>query len=111
MLEQFLSLVDGAKGMTFLILFMVDLLAGIIVAFKEGTFAFNKLADFLNTAVLFYLAGYYMIGILVLAEPAWEPVLVASFALIVASLAADTGLKLKKLGLPIPDSITKILGG
>jgi len=110
MLEQFLSLVDSTKGVTFLILFIVDLLAGVVVSFKEGTFAFNKLANFLNTDVLFYLAGYYMIGVLVLAEPAWEPVLLASFVLIVTSLGASIGLKLKKLGLPIPDQVTKILG-
>jgi len=109
-LVNFWALVDGAKTVTFLILFVVDFIAGVVVAIKTGTFAFNKLANCLSTTVLSMMAGYYLIGLMVTQDPSWQPVLVGSYALIIATMAANIGAKLKKLGLPMPDSVSKLLG-
>lgn len=109
-LANFWALVDGGKTVTFLILFVVDFLAGVIVAIKAGTFAFNKLANCLSTTVFGLIAGYYLIGLMVTQDPAWQSILVGSYVLIIATMVANIGGKLKKLGLPIPDSIGKLLG-
>jgi len=110
-IQQFISLVDGPKLATLLILFLVDFLGGVVVAIKEGTFSLDKLANFINTTVFYYTAGYYLLGIAVLAQPSWQIILPVAFGLIVASLTASVIIKLKKLGIPIPDSIYKVLGG
>ncbi|MFA5285770.1 MAG: phage holin family protein [Smithellaceae bacterium] len=107
--QDFWAMVDGAKTITFLVLFIVDFIAGVVVAIKAGEFAFNKLANCLSSNVLFLIAGYYLIGLMVTQDPAWQAVLIGSYALIIATMVANIGGKLKKLGLPIPDSISKLL--
>lgn len=107
MLEQFLALVDGSKSTVILILIVVDLLAGIIVALKEGTFQFNKLANFLNTTVLCCVAGYYILGLIVMTHREFATLLLAAYGLLDVSLLAGIWAKLGKLfpGLPVPKVI------
>jgi len=109
-INNFIAAVDGGKTFTFIILFSLDFIAGVIVAIKERTFIYSKLANFLNTTVVATVAGYYLLGVMVTIEPSWKPWLVASFAAIVVSLVASIGSKLKKLGIQIPGSISKFTG-
>ena len=106
-INQFLAMVDGAKLLTILVLIVVDLLAGVIVAVKEGTFQLSKIADFLNTSVLYYLGGYLVLGVAATAEPQiGAPVVFAAWSLLGVTMIGSIFAKLKKLGLPIPDKMT-----
>ena len=107
MVEQFLVLVNGVKLFSITVSVIVDFVLGVIVAIKEGKFEFKKLADFLNTSVLYYLGGYFCIGILALVNPQFELMVAGAFAVIEVSLVAGILAKLKKLGLPIPDVIAR----
>lgn len=110
-MDAFLAIINGWKLLTLLVLLSVDFLLGIANAIKEGTFAFNKIANFLSTSVLFYVAGYYLLGIATLVEPSWGPALIVAFSTIVASLGATIIVKIKKLlpFIPLPDSVNNLL--
>lgn len=109
-INNFIAAVDGGKTITLIILFSLDFIAGVVVAIKEHTFAYSKLANYLSTTIAATIVGYYLLGIMVTVEPSWMPVLVGAFATIVVSLTASIGSKLKKLGVQIPNSISKFTG-
>lgn len=102
----FVNLVDGYKIITILALIFVDFILGIIVALKNGTFQLDKIANFLNTSVLYFLGGYLVLGLAATVEPAINAAWVtAAFALLDATMVGFIVAKLKDLGLPIPDQI------
>jgi poly-beta-hydroxyalkanoate depolymerase len=102
----FVNLVDGAKIVTILILFLVDFILGVVVALKNGTFQLDKIANFLNTSVLYFLGGYLLLGVAAAVEPAInEAWVTAAFALLDATMVGFIIAKLKALGVPIPDQI------
>jgi hypothetical protein len=106
-IDQFLALVNGIKIVTILILIAVDLLLGIIIAIKEGTFQLSKIANFLNTSVLYFLGGYLLLGVAATAEPQWgAPMLIAAWLALDGTMVGFILAKLKKLGLPVPDKLT-----
>jgi phage-related holin len=108
-LNQFITLVDGVKLTTLAVLIAVDFIAGIVVAIKNGTFEFAKLAQFLNTSVLGYVGGYFLLGFAATVEESLVPVVVVAWGLLDATLLAGILGKCKQLGLPIPDSIANII--
>jgi hypothetical protein len=106
-IKKFLALVNGVKLITILILVIVDFVLGVVVAIKEGTFKLSKLADFLNTTVLYLLGGYFLIGIVGVAEPAiGEPLVISTWILLDATMVGSILAKAKKLGVPVPERIT-----
>lgn len=106
MWEQFISLVDGSKLLVILILIILDLLLGIIVAVKEGTFQLSKIANFLNTSVLYFVGGYFVVGLFAAIEPKYASLVTASWVLLDATMVGFILGKLKKLGLPVPDKLS-----
>ena len=104
---SFISLVDGVKLATILVLFLVDFLMGIVVAVKEGTFQLSKVANFLNTSVLYYFGGYLLLGIAATVEPnLGEALVTGAWVLLDATMIGAILAKGKKLGLPVPDKMT-----
>ena len=110
MIDKFLGLVNGVKIITLFVLILVDFVLGVIVALKAGTFKLNKLASFLNTSVLGMVGGYFLVGVMATVEPSFTAAVMASWIAIDAALVAMIVNKLKALGLPVPDAITKITG-
>ena len=105
--KKFLGLVNGVKLCTVLVLIVVDFILGVIVAIKEKTFQLSKLASFLNTTVLYLVGGYFLIGIVCVAEPSiGEPLIISTWILLDATMIGSILAKAKKLGVPVPDKIT-----
>ena len=104
MWKDFVATVDGGKLTLILVLILVDFLAGIVVALKNKTFAFNKLANFLNTSVLGMVGGYLLLGLAATVDASFRPAIVWVWGIMDAALLAGIWLKLKKLfpGLPTP---------
>ena len=48
MWNQYVDLVDGYKVITLAVLIIIDLVLGIVVAVKDGTFQFSKISNYLN---------------------------------------------------------------
>jgi hypothetical protein len=102
MVDQFVSLVDGYKLLVIGILIMADFLAGIIVAIKDKTFAWSKIANFLKTDWLFMAGGYLVVGMVATIEDSLQFLVPATFGVLSAGLLAGIVVKLKKLGVPVP---------
>ena len=100
MWEQFISIVDGFKLTVMLSLIGTDFLLGVIIALKTGEFQFSKLANFLNTSVLGFVGGYYILGFVAIGHPELAPAVLAAYAALDASLLAMVIEKLGKLGVP-----------
>lgn len=105
MLAQYLAIIDGFKLTTLAILILVDLLLGIIVAIKEGTFQFSKLANFLNTSVLVYVGGYLLVGLLAVVHNEFVNAVTGTWLVLDTTLLALIWGKLGKLGIPVPKII------
>jgi len=109
--KTFLSLVDSGKILGILFFIVLDWIAGVIVAIKNGTFEFSKIADYLATSVLYLVGGYLVLGaaaaISIGSMPVFQPYLVplvgASWGALTVALIAMFLSKLKELGIPIPD--------
>ncbi len=109
--KVFLSLVDGGKIFGILLFIVLDWIGGVLVAIKEKTFEFSKLADYLETNVLYLFGGYLMLGAGVaisvtsmpIFKPYIEPLVATSCGALSIALLAMFVSKLKKLGIPIPD--------
>ncbi|MDD5511382.1 MAG: hypothetical protein PHI12_11335 [Dehalococcoidales bacterium] len=102
MWAQYKALVDGVKITTLVVLIAIDLLLGIIIAIKEKTFKFSKLANFFNTSILGMVGGYFLVGGLCLVHPEFDYLVVGAWGLIDVGLLGMIWNKLSKLGLPIP---------
>jgi hypothetical protein len=107
-INQYLALIDGVKIVTILILIVVDFILGIIVAIKEKTFQLSKIADFLNTSVLYFLGGYLILGVAAIAEPSiGNEIITGAWILLDATMIGFILAKAKKLGINnIPDKMT-----
>jgi hypothetical protein len=106
--KQYLALIGGWKVITILVLIVVDTILGIILAIKNKTFQWSRIADFINTSVLMMFGGYLVLGIVGMAEPALQAAVPVSLAVIDAKLLADVINKLKDFGLNvIPAAKTK----
>jgi hypothetical protein len=104
--QTFINLVDGPKLITILALIAIDFILGIIVALKEGTFELSKIANFLNTSVLYFLGGYFLLGLAATFEPAIDTgIVTAAWGLLDLTMIGFILAKAKKLGLPIPDKV------
>jgi hypothetical protein len=107
-LKAFIAIIDGLKLTTIFILIVADFILGVIVAIKTGTFAWTKLADFLNTSVFYYLGGYFVMGVLAMVRQEFVLAVTGAAAIMIASLLAGVIIKLKALGLPIPETLPPI---
>ena len=103
----FIDLVGGLKLKTILVLIVADLLLGIILALKNKEFSFQKLADFLQTDVFYYMGGYFVTGILGTIMPEFIQVVNVAAATIIVTLTSFVLEKLKRLGLPVPERLTR----
>ena len=101
----FAGLVNGVKLTTMLIGITLDFVLGIAVAIKMGEFSFSRLADFFHTDVLYYIGGYFCIGILAVVKPDLAYLLTVSWLVIDAALIGHILSKLRQLGLPIPEKV------
>jgi len=97
--NQYLELVGGWKVITILGLIILDTLMGISLAIKNKTFAWSRLADFMNTSILMMFGGYLALGIVGMAEDSLKAAVPVSLAVIDAKLIADIVNKLKSFGI------------
>ena len=102
----YIDLVGGLKLQTIFILIVADLLLGIVLALKNKEFSFQRLADFLGTDVLYYMGGYFVIGMLGTIMPEFVQIVNVAAAAVIVTLTSFVLEKLKKLGLPIPERLT-----
>lgn len=100
-LNQYMALVNGVKLSTLFGLIALDFVLGVVVAIFNHTFQWSKLASFLDTDVLKLAAGYFLVGVFALMEPAAEGMVWATWAIIDAKLIADIVQKFKNLGIAI----------
>jgi hypothetical protein len=107
-LRNFIAIVDGVKLTTISVLIVANFILGVLLALKSGVFKWERLADFLDTNVLYYLGGYFVTGILVLVRPEFIYAATGAAVLIITSLTAAVLNKLKALGLLIPDTLPPI---
>ena len=106
-IQQYLNLIDGVKIVTILVLIAVDFVLGVIVAIKQGTFQLSKIAEFLNTSVLYFLGGYLVLGVAAVAEPSIGPQLITgAWLLLDATMIGLILAKAKALGITIPANLT-----
>ena len=104
--QTFVNMVDGYKLITILALIAIDFVMGIIIAIKNGEFKLSKIAQFLNTSVLYFLGGYLVLGVAATADSTiGENVVMAAWALLDATMVGFIIDKAKKLGLPVPDQV------
>ncbi len=106
MWNQYVSLVDGCKLITLAVLIIVDLVLGIVVSLKQGTFHFDQVSDYLNTTVLAYVAGYFLVGFVALVHTEFSNIVIAAWGILDLALLAGIWGKLGKLGLPTPKIIS-----
>ncbi len=104
-IAQYKSLIDGFKLVTLFGLIALDTLLGIILAVKDKSFAWSKLASFLNTSVLMMAGGYFLVGVLAVFEPSYKVVVPVTWGLLDAKLIADIVIKLKGMGVPMPSLV------
>jgi hypothetical protein len=105
-LRAYLAILDTRILITIGALILADFVLGVLVAIKNKVFEFSRLADFINTDVLFYMGGYFVVGFLAMLMPDFAAIVLGAAALIVVSLTAMVLTKLKALGLPVPE-VTK----
>lgn len=107
MIKEFISLVNGTKLAIMTLSILVDFILGVIVAVKEGKFELQKLADFVNTSVLYYIGGYFCVGILAVVDQKYAVLVTATFGIIEVTLVSSIFGKLKRIGIPIPSVLAK----
>lgn len=106
-INQFIALVNGVKLTTVIALVIIDFILGILVALKEGTFQLSKIANFLNTSVLYYIGGYFLLGMAATCEPGFgAPLVTGAWVLLDATMVGSILGKLKKLGIPVPNNLS-----
>lgn len=104
--QTFMNMVDGYKLITILVLIAIDFIMGVVIAIKNGQFELSKIANFLNTSVLYFLGGYLLIGVAAtVSDSIGEEVVTAAWALLDATMVGFIISKAKQLGLPVPDKV------
>jgi hypothetical protein len=106
-LKALVALLDARLLVTIVALIAADFILGVVVAIKKGEFSLQKLADFIDTSVLYYMGGYLVAGFVGMLIPEIALFVPACGAAISVSLTAGVLAKLKALGLPIPEAISK----
>ena len=106
-LKQIIA-ISGGQGIAIAILVLVlaNLISGIIVAVKKGTFRLSEIGDFLGKKVLPLVGGYYVLCITAYAVPAIQTAIVAgALTAVITTFLGFISINLKELGLPMPDAI------
>jgi hypothetical protein len=101
LVNQYLDLIGGWKVVTILVLICADTLLGVFLALKNRSFAWTRIADFMDTSVLMMFGGYLVLGIVGMAETDLRAIVPVSLAVIDAKLAADIVNKLKRCGIGV----------
>jgi hypothetical protein len=84
----------------------VDILFGVIMALKEGTFTFQKLADYLTTDGVPFIV-YLALGFPAMVVPGFATILIGVAATFIAALTAMVLDKASKLlGFQIPKALS-----
>jgi len=85
----------------------VDVILGIAGALVKKEFSFRKLGNFMKWPVLGYVLGFAVIEMVGVALPSLAFVVPVVFALVVVTLLASIVRNLGRLGLPVPEILTK----
>jgi hypothetical protein len=105
--EKFVVVAISWKVPVLVVTIIADWVLGILVAIKEKQFAFQKVANFVNSSILFYGGGYLVISLLSMADPQYTTIQLAILGLIEVSLGSSIIAKLNKLGLNLPKQLAK----
>ena len=84
-----------------------DVLLGIIAALVKKDFVWNKLANFMKGAVLHYVFGFAVVEIIGETFPNLNFIVMVSFLIIVIVMMASIFRNLSKIGIPVPNGLTK----
>jgi len=90
MIQQYLAIIGGWKILSIAVLIALDTIMGIILAIKNKTFQWSKIASFMNTSVLEMFGGYFLLGIFAMAEPTFQAVVPTTLGIIDVKLVADS---------------------
>jgi predicted benzoate:H+ symporter BenE len=104
-INQFISLVDGAKLLLLGALIVANFLVGVAVSIYTKKFRLKMIADFMCSRVLPYLVCYLAVGIVAIIEPAWAVAVTIVWGIILAALVGAILSNLKEIGINLPDSI------
>ena len=105
--REYLAIVDVRALITIAALIVSDLVLGVILALKKHEFEFQYLAAFVCTTVFPWLGGYFVMGFLGLLIPEFKALVIVAAAFIAVSLTSSVLAKLRELGLPVPERLTR----
>jgi hypothetical protein len=101
-LKSLIAFIDSIKLVTMLLLIAADLVLGVIIALKNKTFAWERLADYLDTSVLYYMGGYVVLSVLAMQNPDFQVLTTGAAVTIITSLTAGIINKFKELAPATP---------
>lgn len=102
-LEQFIALANGAKLSVLVAMIFANFLLGLAVSIYTKTFRLKALADFLLSRVLPYVLGYMAVVVVAVVQPAWKVAVTVVWAVILAALIGAILVKLKEIGINLPN--------
>jgi len=82
-------------------LIALDTVLGWLKALVKKEWAWEKVANYLVTAVLPFIGGLLALGVLVMLQPEIKPVFYASCAAVAAKLTRDIVAKIAGFGVPV----------
>jgi len=100
-IASYVSLVNGIKLSTLVVLIGIDTILGVVDAIVEKKFDWHKIASFVDTSVFTLGGGYLLVGVFATVQSGFSYAVPATWAIINAKLIADIVTKLKKLGVAI----------
>lgn len=88
-------------------LIAIDMILGILSALFRKEFSFRKLGNFMRGPVLGYIFGFAVIELIGQALPSFTILVQAVFYIVVIALAVSLLRNLNRIGLPLPDALTR----
>ena len=106
-IDKLVGLIDGFKLNVVMVLIIANLLTGVAVSIKTGTFRLKELGNLMTTRIIPYVLGYLAVGVVAVIDGTWVVAVPVTWGIIVLTLAGAIIQNLKELGINLPD----ILGG
>lgn len=99
--NQYVDLVNGWKLVTIVVLIIANFVFGVVAGLKDGTFQMNKIAEYLQVRVLYYVLGYFTLALVALINNDFAALVPTSFATIVAFFTTRIYSQFQTL-IPLP---------
>lgn len=105
--NQFVSLADGWKLVSLVVLAIVNLLVGVAVAFHKGEFKLSGVADILRSRIVPYFVGYYALAIAATIDSSVNFIAPVAWGIALAGFIGHILAGIKELGVwsSLPDIV------